>query len=65
MQQFELTHEYLSQLEELIDAGNEAGVKRLIEELHPADIAEILEELNSERAQFVFFFSTTKKPATF
>ena len=61
MQQFELTHEYLSQLEELIDAGNEAGVKRLIEELHPADIAEILEELNSERAQFVFLLLDNEK----
>lgn len=61
MQQFELTHEYLSQLEELIDAGNETGVKHLIEDLHPADIAEILEELNNERAQFVFLLLDNEK----
>ena len=54
MQQFELTHEFLNQLEELIDAGNKAGVIEQIENLHPADIAEILEELNNERARFVF-----------
>ena len=61
MQQFELTHEYLSQLEELIDAGNETEVKHLIEDLHPADIAEILEELNNERAQFVFLLLDNEK----
>lgn len=61
MQQFELTHEFLSQLEELIDAGNEAGVKHLIEDLHPADIAEILEELNNERAQFIFLLFDNEK----
>ena len=54
MQQFELTHEFLSQLEELIDAGNKTEVSKQIAGLHPADIAEILEELNNERAQFVF-----------
>lgn len=61
MQQFELTHEYLSQLEELIDAGEKAEVKHLIEDLHPADIAEILEELNNERAQFVFLLLDNEK----
>ena len=45
MQQFELTHEFLSQLEELIDAGNKTEVSKQIAGLHPADIAEILEEL--------------------
>lgn len=54
MQQFELTHEFLNQLEELIDAGNKSEVSQLVADLHPADIAEILEELNNERAQFVF-----------
>lgn len=61
MQQFELTHEFLSQLQELIDNGNNAGVARLIECLHPADIAEILEELNNERAQFIFLLLDNEK----
>ena len=39
MQQFELTHEFLSQLEELIDAGNKSEVTQLVADLHPADIA--------------------------
>ena len=61
MQQFELTHEFLSQLEELIDAGNKTEVSKQIAGLHPADIAEILEELNNERAQFVFLLLDNEK----
>ena len=61
MQQFELTHEFLSQLEELIDAGQKAEVTQQIADLHPADIAEILEELNNERAQFVFLLLENEK----
>lgn len=54
MQQFELTHDFLNQLEELIDAGGKDEVSKQLSPLHPADIAEILEELDNERAQFVF-----------
>lgn len=54
MQQFELTHDFLSQLEELIDNGEKQQVIEQLQDLHPADIAEILNELNNERAQFVF-----------
>ncbi len=54
MKQFELTHEFLDQLKELIDADNKVEITRLIHNLHPADIAEILEELDDERAQVVF-----------
>ncbi|MEG0796628.1 MAG: magnesium transporter [Odoribacter sp.] len=61
MQQFELTHEYLCQLEELIDAGNKIEVDRQITDLHPADIAEILEELDNERAQFIFLLLDNEK----
>ena len=61
MQQFELTHEFLSQLEEQIDAGNKTEVSKQIAGLHPADIAEILEELNNERAQFVFLLLDNEK----
>ncbi len=61
MQPFELTHEFLDRLTELIDAENRAEVTRLVAELHPADIAEILEELNNERAQFVFLLLDNEK----
>lgn len=61
MLQFELTHEFLSQIEELIDAGNKEQVSELLKDLHPADIAEILEELDNERAQFVFLLLDNEK----
>lgn len=61
MQQFELTHEFLSQLEELVNTGDRTGVNGLIKDLHPADIAEILEELNNEKAQFVFLLLDNEK----
>lgn len=61
MQQFELTHGFLNQLEELVDTGNKAEVARLIEDIHPADIAEILEELNNEKAQFIFLLLDNEK----
>lgn len=61
MQQFELTHEFLNQLEQLIDNGNKENVTSLIENLHPADIAEILEELDNERAQFIFLLLDNDK----
>lgn len=61
MQQFELTHEFLNQLEEFINTGNNSEVTRLVSDLHAADIAEILEELNNEKAQFVFLLLDNEK----
>lgn len=61
MQQFELTHDFLSRLEELIDNGNKEQVSLLIQDLHPADIAEILKELNNEQARFVFLVLDNEK----
>lgn len=61
MQQFELTHEFLSQLEELIDNENRELVAELILSLHPADIAEILNELNNARAQYIFLLLDDEK----
>ncbi|MDR0766811.1 MAG: magnesium transporter [Odoribacteraceae bacterium] len=54
MQQFELTREFLDHLEELVQANDTAAVARMIEPLHPADIADILEELDTGEAQFLF-----------
>ncbi|MGL5684044.1 MAG: magnesium transporter [Marinifilaceae bacterium] len=54
MQQFELTHDFLNQIIDLVEQENKTGVRELLKNLHPADIAEILEELNNERARFVF-----------
>lgn len=55
MVNFELTREYIDNLRELINAKNETTISTLLEELHPADIAEIYEELSIEEAKFVYF----------
>ncbi len=50
---FELTKEYLTDLQVAIDASDEAKMIELVGELHPADIAEILDELDLESAQIL------------
>ena len=50
----ELTREYISQLRELIEQNDEKSVTDLIYNLHPADIAEIFDELSIEEARFVY-----------
>ena len=52
--QFELTREYIDDLRKLIDQKNETEIKAKIEYLHPADIADILDELNTEEAIYIF-----------
>ena len=52
--QFELTKQFLEELESLIDNRKNSAVKDTIAPLHPADIAEIIDELNTEHASFVY-----------
>ncbi|GHV67519.1 magnesium transporter MgtE [Bacteroidia bacterium] len=61
MLQFELTQDFLHQLEELIDAGDKKKVGELIQPLHHVDIAEILNELDTDRSQFVFLLLDNEK----
>ena len=41
------------QLVALIKEDNEQAVKELLEELHPADIAELLQDLDDDEAKYV------------
>ncbi|MFA8433996.1 MAG: magnesium transporter [Marinifilaceae bacterium] len=52
--QFELTREYIDQLREIIHQKDEAKSIGLMQELHPADIAEIYDELTIEEAKFLY-----------
>jgi magnesium transporter len=52
--QFELTREYIDDLRKLIDQKNETEAKAKVEHLHAADIADILDELNTEEAIYIF-----------
>jgi magnesium transporter len=47
---FEITEELIEQLEFLIEAGDDPRISELLHEVHPADIAEILDELNTDEA---------------
>ena len=51
---FELTKEYLDEIREMIVQGNSAFIDQRIIHLHPADIAEIIDELDGDEAKFVF-----------
>lgn len=52
--QFELTADFLAELKDAIARADQSFVSTQVAELHPADIAEILDELNLEEAKFVY-----------
>lgn len=52
--EFKINNEFLSQLEQLIKQNNAQEVKNLLHEVHYADMAEILEELDLQEAIYVF-----------
>lgn len=54
MKQFEITSAYIDNLKVAIKNGNSEEVRILTEHLHPADIAEILEELSVIQGQFLY-----------
>ena len=54
MMKFDLTKDYLSELNALIDNKDSKSVLSFIEDCHPADIAEILDQLDFENASILF-----------
>jgi magnesium transporter len=52
--QFVLTKEYLSTLSDAIERQDQHYVRQMLDDLYPADIAEILEDLDLEEAKYVF-----------
>jgi len=50
----ELTREYISELKAILDAKDEQAALAMMNDLHPADIAEIYEELNLEEATYLY-----------
>ncbi len=51
--QFELTREFIEEIQQLIASKNSDAVRSTFQEMHPADIAEVLDELNFDQAVFV------------
>ena len=54
MMKFDLTKDYLNELNALIDSKQVTSILSFIEECHTADIAEILDQLDFEDASFLF-----------
>jgi magnesium transporter len=52
--QFNISKEFLEQIEQLIHQKNDQELEVLLNDLHHADIAEIFEELNIEEATYIF-----------
>lgn len=50
----ELTREYISELRAIIEARDDRAALAMMDELHPADIAEIYEELSIEEAKYLY-----------
>lgn len=51
--QFQLTNDFITQVEELIAAKNDEALELLLQELHFADIAELFEELDIDEATYI------------
>lgn len=52
--QFELTKEYLDELKEAIANGEDRVISEKLEDLHAADLAEIIEKLKENEANYIF-----------
>lgn len=50
----EYTPEYLEHIRSIIEARDEAAARKELSELHPADIAELYQELDLEEAEFLY-----------
>mgnify|MGYP001095047834 CR=1 FL=1 len=51
--QFELTREYIDQLRNHIEKNDEVATFEMVKDIHPADIAEIYDELSIDEARFI------------
>lgn len=58
---FELNREYIEQLKELIAEARKKEVAALMEDLHPADIAEVMDDLNIDEAKFIYLLLDGEK----
>ncbi|MEC4050808.1 magnesium transporter [Flavobacterium sp. SUN046] len=61
--QFKISKELLVQIEQLIRSRNDRELELLLNDLHHADIAEILDELDIEEATYIFKVLDSEKTA--
>ncbi len=60
---FELTREFIDELKTFIEKNEDVQALKMIEDLHPADIAEIFRELDSEESQYLYILLDSEKSA--
>ena len=61
--QFELTKEYIENLRELISGGEDELLKKELDTMHPADIAEFFDKLKLAEATYLFKLLESEKSA--
>ncbi|AWI25306.1 magnesium transporter [Flavobacterium pallidum] len=61
--EFKISKELITQLEELIRSGDDHQLETLLNDLHHADIAEILDELDFDDATYIFKVLDSEKTA--
>ncbi len=52
--QFELNREFIDKLKQLIEENQPKLVLGMLDDLHPTDIAEVMDELNTDEAKFLY-----------
>ncbi len=58
---FEITDEFLENLTSLISANNETAITKLFKEVHFADVAEVLDEVNFDEAIYIIKLLDSEK----
>ncbi|TVR37895.1 MAG: magnesium transporter [Cryomorphaceae bacterium] len=61
--QFELTKAFIEEIQNHLDNGNKVAVAALIADLHPADVAEIMQQFRDEHARDFFELVAREKRA--
>jgi magnesium transporter len=59
--EFEITREYIDRLKELIEKDNAGELKATMEPLHPADIAEVMDDLSMDEAKYLYLLLEGEK----
>lgn len=61
MTPFKLTDEFIAEIELLMDSNKDSELKSLLEELHYADIAEIIDEIKEEKGTYLIKLLDSEK----
>jgi magnesium transporter len=59
--EFEITREYIDRLKELVEDHNDEELRATMEPLHPADIAEVMDDLSMDEAKYIYLLLEGEK----